>query len=222
MSDLIMIEPTREPLTDDVAALEIQLGGAPRGLVVLLTGQDTPEGEVVEVLNTLAAEGFEGLALTSDAPESVELALARAAVRGWHAEQIGVVGIGAGATAALELARTRALGAVVSISPAPRLDVVLDDPVLRTPWLGLFGSEAGDLDAGEISLLRTALESGSDVFSRVVVYPGVGADFHRRSEDGVSFSASYDGWQRVVEWLLARVAGRLTPLALAWRERQAG
>lgn len=221
MSDLIMIEPTRESLADDVMALEIQLGGAPRGLVVLLTGPDTPDGEVVEVLNTLAAEGFEGLALPAS-PRAVDLALERAHARGWDAEQTGVVGIGAGGTSALELARTRTLGAVVSISPAPRLDVVLDDPVLRTPWLGLFGSEAGDLDAGELRRLRTALESGSDVFSRVVVYPGVGADFHRRSEDGVSFSASYDGWQRVVEWLLARVAGRLTPLALAWRERQAG
>ena len=58
-------------------------------------------------------------------------------------------------------------------------------------------------------------------YSQVVTYPGVGEDFHRRSENGISFAASYDGWQRTVEWLLARVASRLTPLAQAWRDREA-
>src|SRR5690606_19564183 len=120
--------------------LEIQLGGTPRGLVVLLADPGMPEGEVVEVLNTLAGEGFEGLAVTW-APGVETLAASRATARGWEPEQIGVVGVGAGATAALEVARTRTLGAVVSISPSPPVDDVAADPSLRTPWLGLFGSE---------------------------------------------------------------------------------
>lgn len=221
MSDLIMIQPTSARLAEGVTALEIQLGGTPRGLVVLLAEPSMPEGEVVEVLNTFAGEGFESLAVTAGA-ESTDAALGRAGDRGWEPEQIGVVGLGAGATAALDLARTRALGAVVSLSPAPEVDRVASDPVLRTPWLGLFGSEAADLTAEDIARLRRVLFDGSDVFSQVVVYPGVGHDFHRRSEDGISFAASYDGWQRTVEWLLARVAARLTPFALAWRERRAG
>ena len=42
---------------------------------------------------------------------------------------------------------------------------------------------------------------------------GKGRDFYDRTEDGVSYAASYDGWQRTVEWLNARVAPMLTPLA---------
>jgi carboxymethylenebutenolidase len=218
MSDAVLIEPLRSELADRVPALEIRLGGTQRGLVILLSDDTTPEVEVVEAMNTFAGEGFESLALTVG--EGIEeLAQARARMCGWSPEQIGVVGIGAGATAALEIARRRPLGAVVSLSPAPDVTDVASAPALRTPWLGLFGAEAGDLSASEVARLRRVLDEGSDVFSRVVVYPGVGADFHRRTEDGISFAASYDGWQRTTEWLLARVASRLTPLAQAWRER---
>ncbi|TWH00856.1 dienelactone hydrolase family protein [Nocardioides sp. J9] len=220
MSDVIMIEPRTQELGNGVVAREIQLGGTPRGLVVLLTDATVADGEVVEVMNNLAVEGLETLAVPAG-PGVADLVEARAAVRDWYGDQVGVVGIGEGATAALEMAQRRRLGAVVGISPAPDVAAVEADPALLTPWLGLLGEDAADLSAAEVSRLRRALDRGSDVHSQVVVYPGVGADFHRRSEDGVSFAASYDGWQRTVEWLLARVAPRLTPLALAWRERQA-
>jgi carboxymethylenebutenolidase len=225
VSDLILIQPTRTMLTatrDDVHVLEIRLGGAPRGLVVLVIGPDTPEIDVVEAMNHLAGDGFESIAAAVGPGGLADALLARAADRGWEPEQTGVVGIGAGGDLALELARTRLLGAVVSLSPTPDLADVAARPVLRTPWLGLFGEHAGDLTRREVGALGLALEAGSDVFSQVVVYPGVGSDFHRRSEDGISFAASYDGWQRVAEWLLARVAARPTPLALAWRERTTG
>lgn len=221
MSDVIMIEPSSQELADGVSALEIHLGGAPRGLVILLVDDSTPEGEVVELMNHLAGEGFETLAVVWE-PGVQVLAQARARARGWEPEQTGVVGIGAGGTAALELAQTTRLGAVVSLSAAPAVDVVAGDPALETPWLGLFGAEAGDLASADVARLRRVLDEGSDVFSQVVVYAGVGADFHRRTENGISYAASYDGWQRTVEWLLARVAARLTPLAIAWRERNAG
>lgn len=219
MSDVIMIQPDHRELPDGSEVLEIRLGGTPRGMVVLLTDATTPEIEVVEAMNSFAAEGLESLAVAT-APGVGAAAETRAAERGWEPEQIGVVGIGAGATDALDIARKRRLGAVVSLSPAPDVAEVSAAPVLRTPWLGLLGAEAGDLTPAEVGRLRRSLDGGSDVYSQVVVYAGVGADFHRRSDDGVSFAASYDGWQRTVEWLLARVAGRPTPLAIAWRERQ--
>lgn len=220
MSDAVLIQPLRSELADGVTALEIRLGGTPRGLVIVLSDDVTPEVEVLEAMNVLAAEGFESLAMV--AGDGIEvLAEARARSCGWAPDQIGVVGIGAGATLALDIARRRRLGAVVSLSPAPDVAAISAAPALRTPWLGLFGSEAGDLSAADVAHLRRVLDEGSDIFSQVVVYPGVGADFHRRTEDGVSFAASYDGWQRTTEWLLARVASRLTPLALAWRERTA-
>lgn len=219
MSDVILIEPSRTELADGVPALEIRLGGTQRGLIVLLTDDATPEVEVIEAMNTFAMEGFESLALRVS-PGVETLAEARAKMCGWSAEQIGIVGIGAGGTLALDLARTRQFGAAVSLSPVPDVASVAAAPVLSTPWLGLFGAGAGDVTAAELVRLQKVLDDGSDIFSRVVVYPGVGADFHRRTEDGISFSASYDGWQRTVEWLLARVAARLTPFAVSWRERQ--
>jgi dienelactone hydrolase len=218
MSDAVLIEPLRSELADGVPAMEIKLGGTQRGLVIVLSDDTTPEVEVVEAMNTFAGEGFESLAVVAGDPV-MALVEARARACGWSPEQVGVVGIGAGGTLAFDLARRRRYGAVVSLSPAPDLAEVSARPALLTPWLGLFGARAEDLSAAELSQLGRVLDEGSDVFSQVVVYPGVGADFHRRSEDGLSFAASYDGWQRTTEWLLARVASRLTPLALAWRER---
>lgn len=219
MSDVILIEPTRTELADGVPALEIRLGGTQRGLIVVLTDEATPEVEVIEAMNTFAMEGFESLALQVS-PSVEMLAEARAKMCGWSAEQIGIVGIGAGGTLALGMARRRQFGAAVSLSPAPDVAAVAAAPALSTPWLGLFGADAGDVTTTELVRLQKVLDEGSDVFSRVVVYPGVGADFHRRTEDGISFSASYDGWQRTIEWLLARVAARLTPFAASWRDRQ--
>lgn len=220
MSDVTIIQPTRVQLSEEVPALEIRLGGTPRGVVILLADETAPEIEIVESMNTFAAEGFESIAPTS-APGFASLAEARARSNGWDGDQIGVVGIGGGATSAFALARERQLGAVVSLSPDLDLVEIGNAPGLRTPWLGMFGADADDITAAEIARLRRVLDGASDVYGQVVVYPGVGADFHRRPVDGVTFAASYDGWQRTVEWLLARVAPRLTPLAIAWRERQA-
>lgn len=217
MSDVIFIEPHRSDLAAGLPVLEIRLGGTPRGHVIVLADEETPEVEVVEAMNAFAAEGFESLAVCWR-PGVEEVAEARARQAGFTPEQIGVVGLGHGATAALDLARTRRYGAVVSLSPRPDLAAVEAAPALRTPWLGLVGAEA--VPAADVARLRAALDAGSDVFSQVVRYAGVGADFHRRTETGVGFAASYDGWQRTVEWLLARVASRLTPLAVAWRERE--
>jgi carboxymethylenebutenolidase len=223
MSDLILIQPTAaEIVTPDgpIIIREVQLGGVPRGIIVLLTEADSAEVDVVERLNEFALEGYESLA-AAPGREHLPDILERVRQRGWDEEQVGVVGIGDGGTLALHLAQERQLGAVVSFSPAPNLDAIARDPQLRTPWLGMVGAEATDLDGVDARRMRKLLDDGSDIYSRVVIYPGVGREFHRRSGDGVSYAASYDGWERTTEWLNARVAARLTPLAAAWRRRQA-
>jgi carboxymethylenebutenolidase len=218
VSDVIMIRPARAELADRVTGLEIKLGGTQRGFIALLADADTAEIEIIEVMNNLAVEGFESLAVQWQ-PGVEALAVERGRAAGFEDEQIGVVGIGAGATAAFGLARSRSVGAVVSVSPSPDLTAVADRPTLMTPWLGLVGSESGDLDRAEVAELRRLLDASSDVYGQIVVYDAVGRDFHRQTSSGTSFAASYDAWQRTVEWLLARVAPRLTPLALGWRER---
>ncbi|MDR7254207.1 dienelactone hydrolase [Nocardioides sp. BE266] len=222
MSDVILVHPTPHVLEGPggpIHVTEISLGGTPRGLVVLLTDDEVPDVDVVQSMNHFVMEGYESIAARVDL-DGVDVVLGRAAERGWHDDQVGVVGLGAGATLALDLALRRELGAAVAFSPTPDLDRLAAEPALRTPWLGMFGEDAAGLTRGEVHRLRGTLRGGSDVFSHVVSYPGVGADFHRRTETGVAFAASYDSWQRATEWLNARVAARLTPLAVAWRNRQ--
>jgi carboxymethylenebutenolidase len=220
MSEVVLIQPTSHTLTlasGRVEALEILLGGTPRGLVLLLADPSSPEIAVIEAMNALAGEGYESLAAVA-ATVAVGALFDRAIERDWTPEQVGVVGLGLGGSVALDIARTHEVGAVVSFSATPDIADISRSPVLRTPWLGLFGERA--VNDQEVRRLRRSLRHGSDVFSQVVVYPGVGADFHRRSETGLGYSASYDGWERTAEWLNARVATRLTPLAVAWRRRQ--
>jgi len=221
MSDLVLIEPTEASIeTADgvVPVREVALGSTPRGLAVVLHDPATPAVEIVEAMNRLALDGYESLAAVADVRSLPDL-MRRAAERGWDSEQIGMIGLGHGGTVVLAAAQEMVFGAAVSISAEPDVARVCAAPILRTPWLGLFGEQGGPT-AEEVGALARALETGSDVFSRLVVYPGVGRDFHRGTESGIRYSASYDGWQRTSEWLNARVASRLTPLAVAWRARQ--
>ena len=220
--DLVRIMPERLTLPTDRGPRSIDqigLGGTPHGVVVLI--EDTHDlGWRVESMNVLAQHGYESVAVTPDLAGHGWTPIAdHLAARGWAAEQTAVLGIGAGGDVALQIALEVQLAAAISVSAhLTSVDAHFGKP-LRAPWLGLFG----DLDpialADDTGDLGARLRSTSDVFSQVVRYPGVGADFYRRSSDGLSYAASYDAWQRVLEWLDARVAPRLTPLALAWRER---
>jgi carboxymethylenebutenolidase len=236
MDDLVRIEPTRGRVTTshgEVAVLEIELGGCPRGLVLLLGDTKGLGHEASETMNRLAEHGYETLAACVPARgfgDLVGVLIDRAKNRGWAAEQVAILGVGVGGRGALMAAMAEEVAAAVSVSPTfgSVSDAVAAEPlpdlvdVLRTPWLGLFGEHDAAVGPEELVELRSVLDARSDVFSRVVRYPGVGRDFHERSADGVSYAASYDGWQRVIEWLDARVAPRLTPLAMAWRDRHAG
>ncbi|MCW2779054.1 MAG: hypothetical protein JWN17_2779 [Frankiales bacterium] len=238
MSQALRIEPVEGTMTagdGEHRVLEISLPGVPRGLVVLLCDDGGLAGHAGEVLNDLAHHGYESLAVevAGDGrgplpPDAVLVALqallARAAERGWSPEQVGVLGVGSGGLQALVAAALFELGAVVSLSPTRRGGAVaLPDVVatVRTPWLGLFGADDPSAPVEEVRALGRRLEGASDVFTAVVRYPGVGRDWYRSdTSDGVSYAASYDGWERVFEWLGARVAPRLTPLAEQWRAHQ--
>jgi len=226
--NLLRIRPESLSLATDAGpadAFEIELGGVPRGLVVLLV-DDFAGLDAFEIMNRFAERGYETLAVPGGVAAAWWSAIAsRATGRRWAAEQTGVVGIGAGGRIALGLAASYGLGAAVSVSPPLTSAYASADApseqvgTVRTPWLGLFGEDDPAAPAEQTSRLAARLRAGSDVFTQIVRYPGVGRDFHRESADGLSYAASYDSWQRVLEWLDARVAPRLTPLAEAWRER---
>jgi len=226
--DVPRIEPVRSTLDLSGGTLEtaeIRLFGLPRGAALLLMDEGGLDTLAPELMNRLAEHGFESLAadLGSLALEdagsvtAVEELLDVLAERGWSRDQVGVVGYGGGGAVALEAARDLTLGAAVSVSPRGVLDVA--EPAVRSPWLGMFGELDEEMPLAAVLDLESRVWRGTE-FSRLVVYPGVGAGFYRASASSLDHAASFDSWQRVVEWLNVRVAPRLSPIAERWAERQ--
>jgi carboxymethylenebutenolidase len=225
-----------------ITVAELYLGGVPRGAAVLLCAWGAEETDTAELMNRLAEHGYESVAadITSGANadgdplsddglvSDVLTLLDRLALRGWAHEQVGIVGYGLGGRAALLAASECTLGAVVSVNPSgvataagDALPSLLDSPPLvRTPWLGMFGGHGEHTDPAAADRLGSTLDEMSPVYTELVVYPGVTGDFYRDSPQPADHAASVDCWQRVVEWLNLRVVPRLTPLAEAWRLRQ--
>lgn len=216
----------------ELATAQVNLGGIPRGGVLLLCASGTMESDAVEAMNGLAEHGYESIAadLTAGgagvpddatAVSTVRVLLDRLAERGWSDEQIGLVGYGVGGRIGLLAAAEYTLGAAVSVNPTG----ILGDfhgasglPV-RTPWLGMFGGPADRLPAREFAQFDAALWNSSPAFTMLVSYPGVDPDFYRNSRESLGHAAAFDCWQRIIEWLNGHVAPRPTPLAMRWRER---
>ncbi|WP_300400472.1 dienelactone hydrolase family protein [Nocardioides sp.] len=208
-----------------VEVAEVRLTGIPRGAVALLCGGDGLATQAPEVMNALAEHGYETLAVDlgsgslarADAVAAVRSLLALLGERGWGAEQVGVVGYGAGGTAAFAAAGALSLGAAISLSPRD----VLAEPVAltSTPWLGMFGEHDEHTTPESVVELGRRL-ADAPCFSRVVIYPGVGADYFRGAADALGHAAAFDSWQRLVEWLNARVSPRLSPYAELWELRR--
>lgn len=227
-----LIRPTQSVLGlrgSNFPVLEISLGGTPRGILLLVCDCGDLLGGTTEVMNRLAEHGYESLAAEiprEEASARLGVLFARADARGWTAEQTGMVGWGSGGRIALDAAVENTFGAAVSLSPALRGDDCRNSTGLEefsgrvsTPWLGMFGADDPAAPESSIISLRAALDAGSDVHTVTVSYSGVGESFYRHGNDGVGYAAWYDSWQRTTEWLEARIAPRLTPLAQQWRHR---
>ncbi|MET8427909.1 dienelactone hydrolase family protein [Nocardia sp. NPDC004860] len=230
MNDTVLIPPARSTVavaTATVPVLEISLGSIPQGFVLVLCDRGGLDRDADVVMNLLAEHGYESLAVEAG-PARVrpELLVECAAERGWADEQIGMVGLGSGGRAVLSAAAEFRFGAAVSMSPTVDPDTgspasLADfEGAMRTPWLGLFGAVDPDVAIADVDALANRLRTGSEVFTHTVIYPGVGRDFYRGGSTGLGYAASYDGWQRTIEWLVARVAPRLTPRAERWSRRR--
>lgn len=207
-----------------VATAETRLPGVPRGAALLLLAEDGLATQAPELMNALAEHGYEALAADlsvlglddAGAVAAVRTLLAVLARRGWEPDQIGVVGYDDGGAAVLAAAGELTLGAAVSLSPRGVTRGTV--PMVRTPWLGLFGEHDPVATPAAVTELGRRL-ADAPAFSRVVVYPGVGPDYHHGAADALGHAASFDSWQRVVEWLNVRVSPRLTPYAELWELR---
>lgn len=240
MTSAIRIRPRVDTVDSGLGRVpiaQLDLGGIPRGAVLMLSAGGDFEADAAQHLNELATHGYEGIAADLDAIEGtdeqvVEVVgslLSHLRRRDWEDEQVGIIGYGRGGHLALLSSARFGLGAAVSVSPAAM--TAGDDHLsaamaalasrIRTPWLGMFGEYDPAFPATAYDELDTTLRDDSPVFTQLVCYPGVGADFHRPSSESIEIAASYDYWQRTVEWLNLRVQPRLTPLAIAWNERRA-
>jgi carboxymethylenebutenolidase len=233
----VRVQPDISDLPSGEGALrvaELHLGGVPRGAVILLCSAGALTGDAIEGMNGLAEHGYESIAADlADNPMGDETSLRdvhtlvdRLAGRGWSSEQIGVVGYRFGGRVALLAASEFSLGAAISIDPSGVAStdggLLPLDPGrgVRTSWLGMFGELDGHTPTASVAALGRSLRALSPVFTQIVSYRGVSGDFYRNSIEPAAHAAAFDSWQRVIEWLNARVVPRPTPLAEAWRTRQ--
>ncbi|MDQ6522947.1 dienelactone hydrolase family protein [Nocardioides sp. LHD-245] len=221
------IEPVRsraELRVGSVPTAEVRLFGLPRGAALLLCERGGLDTQAPELMNALAEHGYESLAVDLAELDLDDQGLLTAVhgllgvlgEQGWSHDQIGVVGYGLGGRAALVAACDLVLGATVSLSPRAALEV--DDPLVRSPWLAMFGEHDPDMPPAAVAELERRAAPAPE-YAHLVVYPGVGADFFRASAGSLGHAAAFDSWQRVVEWLNIRVVPRPSPYAERWADR---
>lgn len=215
----------------EITVSTIELGGVPRGAVVVVAG---PDGlgpvEAVDIMNSLAQHGYESVLAQVDpatttvpddaALEIVEHLVERLGERGWEHEQVAVIGYGHGARSAMLAASRHELGAAISV-PRDGTTLLSPDAVtsMRTPWLGMVGLGTGSRLPDELEAFRKQLSASSREHTSLVGYPGA-PHCLRDETDPQVHAASFDSWQRTAEWLNTRVVPRPTPLAVAWQERR--
>ena len=240
MQSVVLITPQRDQLAHaggSVEVAQIALGGVPRGAALVLCSPRQRDGEDALVLNELAMHGYEGIAATVDGTEAldahesiVERMMERLAQRGWQPGQVGVIAYECPIRPAARLGAGVGFGALVTISPtglvedgtdrlAPDLPALVSEIV--TPWLIMAGSSDPSAPAGALASLAQVLDERAGKYAQVVRFPGVAGDYYQRSIESLELAASFDYWQRTLEWLNAQVEPRPTPLAQAWRDRHA-
>lgn len=239
MSPAVWITPDNdrlETVLGTVGIAQVDLGGTPRGAVLVLSADGDVAYDVAVILNELAVHGYESVAADMATVQGTDDALVDVVAelvnhigkRGWQSDQVGVIGYGRGGRLALLASSQLGLGAAVSISPSPLFtsddrispDISQFAATVRTPWLGMYGANDPALPDTACVEMDRMLRRIAPAYTQIVQYPGVGGNFYRKSNESLELAASYDYWQRTVEWLNQYVVPRPTPLAEAWRRRQ--
>ncbi len=147
----------------------------------------------------------------------IEATLDHLHASGWTDRQTGIVGFCMGGRVTFLAAGHLALGAAVGFygggvvngrtEEMPSLLPLI--PSMRTPWLGLFGDADASIPVEDVERLRDELNSGADVDTVIVRYPGAEHGFHCDARPSYDEAAAKDGWARTLEWL----DGHLAPAA---------
>ena len=184
MTSAIRIRPRVDAVDSALGRVpiaQLDLGGIPRGAVLLLSAGGDFEADAAQHLNELATHGYEGIAADLDAIEGTDGQLVEVVGsllghlrrRDWEDEQVGIIGYGLGGHLALLSSARFGLGAAISVSPTTM--TTGDDHLsaamvalasrIRTPWLGMFGEDdpavtatAGDAPIRLVRDQRLAVE----------------------------------------------------------------
>jgi carboxymethylenebutenolidase len=141
--------------------------------------------------------------------DDVDSTFAHLAVHGYdEPSRIGLLGFCLGGAVALIAASNRAAGAAVTFYGSgvtePKMGMrplVELAPLLRAPWLGLYGDEDHSVPPEQVDSLEAATASAK-VATEVVRYPGAGHGFHNHTNPkSYHESSAKDGWQRASAWL---------------------
>jgi carboxymethylenebutenolidase len=143
----------------------------------------------------------------------VDATVARLAVAGWSATQVGMVGFCMGGRVTFLAAARRRLGAAVSFygggivtARFPQFPPLIDEAAgLQTPWLGLFGDQDESIPIADVERIRSEAATAA-VATEVVRYPDAGHGFHCDVRvDHYNAAAAADGWSRTLSWFADRL-----------------
>ena len=134
--------------------------------------------------------------------------------QGWGAPQIGLVGFCFGGRISFLVATERPLGAAVGFYGGgivtgrfPQFPPLLERATdMKTPWLGLFGSDDESIPLADVERLRTEL-GHIPLEHDVVVYEGAGHGFHCDARPAhYNADAATEAWGAALDWFNQHLA----------------
>ncbi|HLZ10000.1 MAG TPA: dienelactone hydrolase family protein, partial [Chloroflexota bacterium] len=75
---------------------------------------------------------------------------------------------------------------------------ITDVPKINAAVLGIYGGDDQRIDAG-IPAIESAMKQAGKIFEKQV-YPGAGHAFNNDTGASWNEQASYDAWQRTLDW----------------------
>lgn len=149
-----------------------------------------------------------------DLTADLEATFKHVAAAGFSLAQTAVVGFCMGGSVTFLAAARSELGAAVSFygggiaqgrfGMPPLLDLA---PILKTPWLGLFGDADASIPIEEVEWLRAATE-GAKVPTQVLRYPEANHGFHCDARESYHEASAKQAWKETLSWLDAHLANQ--------------
>lgn len=137
----------------------------------------------------------------------LDATLGHLSAAGFSYGAIGVVGFCMGGTVTFLAACKYAIGAAVSFYGGGvaegrfGMDPLVEmAPLLKTPWLGLYGDQDQSIPVDQVEALREAT-SKANVPTEIVRYPDAGHGFHCDARESYHEPSAKDAWRRTLEWL---------------------